>query len=217
MQSGSLQIGWFDWMTLIVLVAGLMVGRKRGMSTELLDVFQWLLMVVAASYLYKQTGELLNSGSFFSIAFSYVLAYILIVILVKALFMGVRRALGGKLIGSDIFGRFEYYLGMMAGMVRFACMLLIGMALLHAPYYSLEEVERARKKQQENFGDVSFPTIATLQKDVFKGSMTGRFAERHLPEMLIQKSRGPARPLRGREGPAKRTEKVMEEFAPSKP
>ena len=39
-------LSWFDLVALAVLVVGLFRGRKRGMSEELLDVFQWLLIVV---------------------------------------------------------------------------------------------------------------------------------------------------------------------------
>ena len=49
-------------------------------------------------------------------------------LLVLLLFAGIKRTVGGKLVGSDIFGRSEYYLGMGSGFVRVTCMLLAAMA-----------------------------------------------------------------------------------------
>ena len=45
--------------------------------------------------------------------------YITVAIVVKLAFAGMKKATGGKLLGSNVFGRAEYYLGMMAGAVRF--------------------------------------------------------------------------------------------------
>ena len=39
---------WFDLCVLALLIVGIVVGRKRGMSVELLSVLQWLVIVVVA-------------------------------------------------------------------------------------------------------------------------------------------------------------------------
>jgi uncharacterized membrane protein required for colicin V production len=209
-----MQIGWFDWLALAILIAGIIVGRKRGMSCELLDVFQWLLIVVTAAHLYHPIGSLINSSSVFSPLFSYVTAYILVAVLVKAVFLLLKKALGGKLVGSDLFGRFEYYLGMVAGGIRFGCMMLAVLALLHAPKYSPEQLKRNAERQKENYGSISFPTLGSLQRDVFQNSTLGRFLEKELWHMLIQTTSSKGKSLRQREGPARRTEKVIEDFIP---
>jgi len=38
----------------------------------------------------------------------------------------------GQIIGSDVFGNAEYYLGMCAGAVRYACVTLVVLAFLNA-------------------------------------------------------------------------------------
>src|SRR2546422_4577368 len=42
-------INWFDLFVLVMLVVGIFVGRKRGMSLELLSVLQWLMIVFVAA------------------------------------------------------------------------------------------------------------------------------------------------------------------------
>ena len=48
---------------------------------------------------------------------------------------------GEKLVTNAVFGNLEYYLGMVAGVVRFACILLFGLALLNAPIVTDKELE----------------------------------------------------------------------------
>ena len=50
--------------------------------------------------------------------------------LVYGVFALFKHSVGGKLLGSDVFGRGEYYLGMGSGMLRFGCVLLAVLALL---------------------------------------------------------------------------------------
>jgi hypothetical protein len=97
----------------------------------------------------------------------------------------IKRAAGEKLVGSDVFGNSEYYLGMMAGGLRFACYLIVGMALLNAKNVTTEQRVAMARMQQENFGDISLPTIGSIQQTVFAGSASGQFAKRFLAGQLI--------------------------------
>ena len=107
-------------------------------------------------------------------------------LLVLLLFAGIKRALGGKLLGSDIFGRSEYYLGMASGLVRFSCMLLAALALLNARYFSPIEVRAMEKFQDDVYGSNFFPTLHSLQATVFDKSLTGPWIKENLGFLLIK-------------------------------
>src|SRR5437660_509773 len=128
----NLGYNWFDLFVLAMLIVGIVVGRKRGMSLELLSVLQWLLIVFAAAIACGPFGKMLADVSGLSPVLTYTTAYLLATIVIKLVFLMIRRMAGEKLLASDAFGNFEYYLGMMAGLVRFACIVLFGLALLNA-------------------------------------------------------------------------------------
>src|SRR5437879_3901698 len=127
MNLDKLPFNWFDFVLVALLVAGVFRGRKHGMSEELLLLLKWVTILFVCAFTYEPLGKLM-AGSFTPLS-CYVIAYIGVGLLLVAGFAGLKRALGGKLLGSDIFGKSEYYLGMASGLVRFACMLLAGLAL----------------------------------------------------------------------------------------
>src|SRR5215831_8318734 len=137
----------FDVVLLVVLVGGIYRGRKLGMSGELMPLATWLTILFVCAIAYEPIGSLFTqSTGLFSKLFCYIIAYVGTALIIVLLFAGIKRALGGKLLGSDLFGKAEYYLGMGSGLVRFICMLLVGLALLNARYFSPDEV-----KAMENF------------------------------------------------------------------
>jgi len=93
--------------------------------------------------------------------------------------------LGGKLIGSDVFGKSEYYLGMPAGMLRFICMLITALAILNARLYSSQEIAAAQKFQLDNYGSEFFPSMQSLQATVFEQSIAGPPIRKYLGFLLI--------------------------------
>ena len=116
----------------------------------------------------------------------YLLAYVSGALLIFLLFLGIKRAFNGKLVGSDIFGRSEYYLGMVSGLVRFSCMLLAALALLHARYFSPTEVRAMEKFQDDVYGSNFFPTLHSVQATVFDRSLTGPWIKENLGFLLIK-------------------------------
>ena len=177
---------WFDLLLAGLLIFGFLRGRKRGMSEELLDVFQWLTIIVVAAMLYEPVGKLISRGGSMALGYAYVIAYMLTALIIKLVFSMVKRAVGEKLVHADAFGSFEYYLGMMAGMLRYFCILLFCLSLLHAKHISEAERRATAKMQQDNFGSISFPTIGSLQQTVFHDSMSGRLIAKHLEEQMIR-------------------------------
>ena len=186
MKMEDIGIGWIDLLIVTLLVVGVMRGRKRGMSEELLDVVKWILILGVGSFCYAPIGGMLSSSTPFSRLSSYLTVYLAIILVLTLFFSFLRKQFGGKLIGSDSFGSAEYYLGMCAGAVRYACMILVAMALLHARYYSPADVQREVKKALDNYGSDFFPSVRKMQSSVFEESMTGRLTLNFLPILLIK-------------------------------
>src|SRR5262245_28319833 len=103
-------VSWMDLVTVVIIGAGVVRGRKRGISEELLDVIKWVLILVAAAYIYEPLGSMLASSTVFSLLSCYVAVYATIVAILLLLFSFIRKQVGDKLVSSDVFGDAEYYL-----------------------------------------------------------------------------------------------------------
>ena len=183
----KMPVNWFDILLVGVIVFGLVRGRKRGMSEELITFLMWIVILFGCAFTYTFVGSMLSQTSAaFSLLSSYLMAYIAMALLISAIFMYLKKGLGGKLVGSDVFGRGEFYLGMGAGMVRFVCVLLCGLALLNARAYSRKEIADEIKYQNEVYGSNFFPTLQSVQAQVFQESLTGPLIKDYLSILLIE-------------------------------
>lgn len=178
-------MNWFDLVALVMVGVGVFVGRKRGMSSELLDLIQWLLIVFVAAMASDPFGRALGDLTGFSPLSTFVMAYLLTAVLIKVLFVIIKRMAGEKLVGSDVFGNFEYYLGMVAGGIRFACITLFALALLNAKPVADAELAAQVKYQNDNLGSVYFPPFGSIQRSVFRDSFTGKVVKDYLSAQLI--------------------------------
>ena len=194
-----LPINMFDVALAVVLFVGVVRGRKHGMSVELMNLVRWVLILAGCSLIYEQGGRMLSQSTPISLLSSYVLVYTSVGLVIFCGFALVQRGLGGKLVGSDIFGGAEYYLGMGAGLVRFACMLLAAMALLNARYFSPQEVRAMEKTQDDLYGSNYFPTLHTIQAVVFEKSLAGPWIRDHLSYLLIRPTRSEQNDLHQKE------------------
>ena len=181
----ALPFNWFDLAVVAVVVAGTIVGRKKGISGELLPVFQWLAVVVVGALYYQPVGEFLAGYTNMPLLMAYRVTYLANILGHMLVFGWFKRLVGEKLVAGDIFGKMEYYLGMVAGALRSACMLMAALALLHSRYTSPEQLASEAKAQRENFGSISFPTLGLLQQTVFQHSASGRAVKKYLNEQLI--------------------------------
>jgi uncharacterized membrane protein required for colicin V production len=187
MNLDQLPINLFDLVLIVVVIAGIARGRKHGMSEELLDLLKWLLILFGCATVYEPVGLMVGAYTpVFGRLSCYLLAYVGVALLVFFLFAGIKRALDGKLLGSDIFGRSEYYLGMGSGVVRCSCMLLAALALFNARYYSPTEVRAMQKFQDDVYGSDYFPTLQSVQASVFSKSLTGPWIKQNLGFLLIK-------------------------------
>jgi uncharacterized membrane protein required for colicin V production len=181
-----LQVSWVDAIILMMLFMGILRGRARGLSEELLDVLRWLASLMAATYLYMPLGDLLTGHTVMGPLSCYLVMYALVVVAVHISFAILRKQVGDKLVESDAFGNAEYVLGMGAGVLRYACIVLVVLAMFHARYYTPEEIRAQIASQERLFGSAFFPTLGGLQREVFEQSQLGSLVRIHLPVLLIQ-------------------------------
>jgi hypothetical protein len=199
--SSRLLFNAFDVALVLILAFGFWRGRKNGMTKELLPFSQWLVIVFAAGLGYELLGDLLIQShvvkSVFGTNFNektaaYISAYLIITGVVWIIFAFIRKHLKEKLEGSNVFGSGEYYLGILCGMVRYACMVLFALALLNAPYYSQEEIAARQAYNNrwyggglKDFKGDFIPSLDEMQAGVFKNSLTGPFIKKGAGVLLI--------------------------------
>ena len=187
MSLDKLPFNGFDLALVVVLLLGITRGRKLGMSGELVSLLRWLAILFGCAFAYRPMGDTFASTTgIFSSLWAYVFAYIFCALVIVGLSTLFKRAMEGRLVGSDFFGRSEYYLGMLSGFIRFSCILLTFLAILNARYYSPMEVKAAERFQNDMYGSNFFPTWQTLQSTVFEKSLTGPFIKDNLGFLLIK-------------------------------
>ena len=182
----SLPFNWFDVLIVIVLFVGLQRGRKRGMSEELISLLAWICIAVGCAIAYQPIGTFLADKSVFSLLSSYLMAYVAVAVVIGCVFAVFKRIAGGKLVGSDVFGKSEFYLGMVAGMVRFCCILITLLSLLNARMFNSQEVEAGKAYQNDVYGSNFFPTLYSVQAQVFEKSLAGPWIRNQLGFLLIK-------------------------------
>lgn len=192
---------WFDVALVLALACGFWRGRKNGLSKEIIPFLRWVGIILVAGLCHALLGDLLIHSSVIKSVFgqtfadkatAYVTSYLLIALVVWIVFIYVGRWLKPKLEHSSVFGSGEYYLGVVAGTVRYACMVLFALALLHAPYYTPEEIAaRAAYVNRwyggglKDFKGDYIPSLSEIQHYVFSESRLGEPIDKHLDVLLI--------------------------------
>jgi len=195
----------FDLALVAMLAFGFWRGRKRGMSRECLPLLFWLGVVFAGGFGYAIVGDQFLNGSAIKTVYGkhftnrtavFVWSYLLIMLVVYIIYAALARAFKAKLEGSNAFGGSEYYLGIVAGILRYACILLAALALLNAPFYSAQELAASKLyklntyaaggvKGMENDTGEFIPDLPEIQTGVFKNSLLGPFIKNSLGFLLI--------------------------------
>ena len=175
----------FDIVLLLVLAGGIVHGRKHGFSEELLRVIKWVALVFVCAGLYRPIGTTLAQTGVLDLLSCYLVAYLGIALSIFLCFSIVERRLAPRLVGSDVFGRGEYYLGMGSSVVRFACVLLVGLAVLNARKFTPAELRDLERFQEQAYGSAVFPNLHSLQVAVFDKSLTGNWIQQGLGFLLI--------------------------------
>ena len=181
----SAKFDYFDIVAIVWLIIGLYWGRKRGMSQELLPLLQWLGILAAGGLLYGPLSSVVHQCTQFGSLWSNITAYLLIILCVHLAYMWCKGVFAEKLVKKDVFGRGEFYLGMLAGSVRFGCILLVGMALMNSRVATAAELAKTEKFQAAWFSDIRFPTYGEFQQDVLFKSFAGSWVQSNLKSILI--------------------------------
>ena len=192
---------WFDVALVVLIMFGLWRGRKHGMSKEFLPVSQWISIMTASALGYAYIGDWLLHSEQAKMIFGknytdrtavFVTGYLTIALLVFVIFVALRRHFGPKLVGSTMFGSGEYYLGMISGAIRYACMTVTVLALLNAPIYTAADIQAKKAYNNRWFGGGMkdykgdfFPTLDEVQASVYKVSLTGPLIRDNLSILLI--------------------------------
>jgi len=155
------------------------------MSQELLPVLQWIFIMILAGLFYLPVANFLHQNASLELVLASVVGYFVIGLVVHFIFLWLKNSFGEKLVGSDMFGRMEYYFGMTAGAIRFACMIICLIALMNVRIISAEEMARTEKIQEKNFEGIRFPTYGTIQHAVLFDSLSGRTIKNNLGHLLI--------------------------------
>ena len=193
----NLPVNWFDGVVVAMLIIGLFRGRKHGMSKEALLLLKWVSLVLVCGLWYPMAAQLLvNTASLRQLP-SCIFGYLLLAFVIVLLFMALRRLVVYRVAENNLFGSGEYYLGMLSGMVRFACMLLAVLALLNAPFYTAADIIKHDAYVKRWFGGGLyggnfFPSFQTVQEQVFTKSFTGPYIKDYLGPLLIETAPPPA-------------------------
>jgi uncharacterized membrane protein required for colicin V production len=180
-----LAINLFDLLLVLILVGGIVHGRKRGMSGEVLGLLKWLSILLGGAAIYQPMGNLLAQSTGISVVTACLIVYLGAALVILLGFSVAESRLREKLVRADIFGRNEYQLGMAAGMLRFCCILLVVLALLNARSFSAEEIKASQAYQDAAYGSQIFPTLQGVQVTVFEKSLAGRSIKQGLGFLLI--------------------------------
>jgi hypothetical protein len=150
------------------------------------------LTVIVAGLGCEMAGQIFINFVKLGKAVSYVAGYLTLALVIYFLFVLVKKALMPRLTGSNFFGSSEYYLGMISGMIRYACILLFALALLNAPYYTAADIANYKAYAarwygggEKGFSGDYFPTLQQVQAGVFKSSLAGRCIKDNLGMLLI--------------------------------
>ena len=192
MASNGLPFNWFDVAVIVILTFGIFRGRKNGMSREILPTFQWVALVLVCGLGYSLVAQLFRNATSLDQLTSDVLAYLLLACVVWLLTGIPKHKFADRLAVSNFFGSSEFYLGMLVGMIRFACILLAALALLNAPFYTTADIEaHAAYVQRWYGGGVQgysgdfIPSLQSVQEQVLQKSFIGPCVKKYLGPLLI--------------------------------
>ena len=188
--ANNLSFSWFDGVFIAMLGFGLFRGRRNGMAKELLPLLQWLALVIVCGLGYPTIAQMCINWFAWGKTISDVTGYLALAVVIFIFFMVLKNLFTARLVASGFFKGGEYYLGMVAGLIRFACILLFALALMNAPFYTPQELEVARIQARNTFGGgimngSFFPSFHDVQDAVFVQSATGHLIKDHLGTFLI--------------------------------
>jgi uncharacterized membrane protein required for colicin V production len=208
---GELPLNAFDAVVIVLAIVGILRGRSRGISQDLLDLLMWVGIAIGGAFAYKPGGAWLAGVAHISPFWSRVGVYLGVMVLCFVAKVILKDLLKDKLANSDLFGSAEYPMGMLSGLVRFLLMIVTACALIHADLVSKERRDAQRKQQVADLGQSFFPSFGEIQEGIFENSFSGKNAKKYAPWLFIEGGgNGPAKEVRGEDSVGKRREKEIE-------
>jgi len=188
----GLPFNWFDLAVVALLMFGLFRGRNNGMSREILSVMQWVIILIGCGLGYPIAAQFFVNTLKFDKLTSVLCGYAALAAVVFIIFTILKRLFAERLNKGDSFKGGEYYLGMVGGMVRYACIILVFMAVLNAPVYTQADIDAHNAYVHETYGaglpgysGDYFPTLQQVQEQVFAKSFLGPLVKDKLGMILV--------------------------------
>lgn len=185
--ANNLPVNYIDGVVGVWLVVGFIVGRKRGMTQEVIPTIGWLCAVILAGLFYVPLSAIIfqNTAGAFNHLWANITAYLAIAFAIYILFLWIKQNFSERLTGSDSFGSAEYYLGAFSGFLRFACIVVMVVAFVHSRVYTASELAATDKAQSKDFEGIRFPTYGSVQHAILAESLTGKLLQTYLHRLLI--------------------------------
>jgi hypothetical protein len=160
----------------------------------LVPLLQWIALVIVCGMGYPTLAQILIQHLAWGRTVADITGYLAFAVVIYIFFGFLKRLFTERLVKNDTFKGGEYYLGMPAGMVRFACMLLAALALVNAPVYTSQDIANQTAASKANFGGGMmsgsfFPSFNDVQNAIFVQSFTGQYIKSNLGMLLIDTHR----------------------------
>jgi len=185
MEKSKLILCWFDFLVVGFLIWGAIIGKRRGMSVEALDLLKWLIILLVSSWGYTELAPLVHKIGNFNNYWVHFGSYLGIIIVLKTLLEMLKQRVGKVVIRADAFGKGEFHLGGIAGALRHLCMVIIFCSLANSTPVSEAQLKKSESDQLELLGDIFFPAQGRIRFDILYKSYTGKLIRRRLPQQMM--------------------------------
>ena len=97
----NLPVNWFDGVVVGILIIGLFLGRKHGMSKEILPLLKWVSLVLVCGIWYPMAAQFLVNSAELSRVSSCIFGYLLLAFAIFLVF-SIQVAVTVKMLGTRI-------------------------------------------------------------------------------------------------------------------
>jgi hypothetical protein len=161
-----------DIVVLITALLGMRIGHRRGVTQELMRLLMWLVLIYTPPWVCRQLDSQVVQYTGISMLWSRFVLYGGTAALAFILVTMAKNALQDRITSMNLFGKLEYPLGSLAGVLRYFCIIVMVLALIHAR--AATDAERAQGG-----------AWSQVQDNVFEKSWSGQFVEKYLDTLLI--------------------------------
>ncbi len=183
--SFSTTFHWFDLVLVLAFGVSMYFYRHSNSVKQILGVLHWLLVFVISAFVYKYPASWLMQSFDMRPDVAALIIYPLIVALFYFLLGVKRKSMARDADKVEMFGRQEYRVAMFMGALKTVAITLVVIAWVHGRYVTPFELEEYEKFCQENFGSIRWPTLSTVQRDIFSESFSGKAVEKYMKRLMV--------------------------------